>query len=94
MPEARDDLRALRASRAEWSAESANQLVFSLLRRLGQIREFPRSGRVIPEFQIQNLREVLEQGYRLLFEVFPDRVEVFGVISSRQELRPPSERRS
>lgn len=35
---------------------------------------------------MESLREVLEQGYRILYEVFPDRVEIFGVISSRQEL--------
>ncbi|MBE0611321.1 MAG: hypothetical protein IH609_18205 [Dehalococcoidia bacterium] len=51
-----------------------------------QLAEFPWSGRVIPEFQTEHLREVLEQGFRILYEVFPDRIEVFGMISSRRNL--------
>jgi hypothetical protein len=37
---------------------------------------------------MDHLREVLEQGYRILYEVFPDHVEVFGVVSSRQDVFP------
>jgi plasmid stabilization system protein ParE len=61
-PEARADLRALRSARAEFSEDSAQELLFALLRRLRQIREFPGSGRMIPEFQLESLREILEQG--------------------------------
>ena len=43
---------------------------------------------MIPEFQMEHLREVLEQGFRILYEVFPDRIEVFGVVSSRQDVFP------
>lgn len=41
---------------------------------------------MIPEFQSQRLREVLEQGYRILYQVFEDRIEVFGVVHSRQDV--------
>ncbi|MGE0599947.1 MAG: type II toxin-antitoxin system RelE/ParE family toxin [Dehalococcoidia bacterium] len=85
-PEARQDLRNIRDFRSQWAPESAQDLIFAILRRLRQVRDFPNSGRIIPEFQMESLREVLEQGYRILYEVFPDRVEIFGVISSRQEL--------
>ena len=57
-----------------------------MIARADQIADFPRSGRKIPEFQAEHLRGVLEQGYRIMYEVFPDRIEVFGVISSRQDL--------
>ena len=40
----------------------------------------------MPEFQVEQLREVLEQGLRICYEVLPDRVEVLGVVSSRQDL--------
>lgn len=86
---ARADLRRIREARAEFSSTStASDLILAFLRRLRQIREFPMSGRMIPELQHERLRDVLEQGYRILYEVFPDRVEVFGVVSSRQDIRP------
>lgn len=47
-------------------------------------------GRVIPEFGNPLLRELIEGGYRLLYEVFPDRVEVWGVAYGRERLiKPP-----
>lgn len=85
---ARADLRAIREGRAQYSEDSATELAFALIRRLRQIRDFPASGRMVPELQHPNLREVLEQGFRILYEVFPDRVEVFGIVSSRQQLAP------
>lgn len=65
---------------------SGQRLEAALIARADQIADFPRSGRKIPEFQAEHLREVLEQGYRIMYEVFPNRIEVFGVISSRQDL--------
>lgn len=41
---------------------------------------------MIPEFQMDRLREVIEEGFRLMYEVFDDRVEVFGVVSARQDV--------
>jgi plasmid stabilization system protein ParE len=79
----------MRQSRSLYSESSAQDLAFTVLRRLRQIRDFPRSGRVVPELQVECLREMLAQGYRILYEVFPDRVEIFGIISSRQDVMPP-----
>ncbi|GMV86390.1 MAG: hypothetical protein AMXMBFR80_22450 [Dehalococcoidia bacterium] len=66
------------------------RLADAIIARADQIADFPRSGRMIPEFQMEHLREVLEQGFRILYEVFPDRIEVFGVVSSRQDVFPES----
>ena len=89
LPEARADLRGVRERRAQFSEESAADLILALVRRVRQIRDFPQSGRMIPEFQHPALREMLEQGFRVMYEVFEDRTEVFGVLHSRQDIRPP-----
>ena len=36
--------------------------------RLRQLREFPRSGRELPEFQMANIRELIVDRYRLVYE--------------------------
>lgn len=87
MPDAVIDVEAIADQRTAWSTEeSGTGLARDIVARGQQLAEFPWSGRVIPEFQTEHLREVLEQGFRILYEVFPDRVEVFGVISSRRNL--------
>ena len=87
MPDAVIDVEAIADQRTAWSTEERGTgLARDIVARGQQLSEFPRSGRVIPEFQTEHLREVLEQGFRILYEVFPDRIEVFGVISSRRNL--------
>lgn len=68
------------------ATSSAERLAAALFDRSDQIALFPQSGRMIPEFQAERLREVLDQGFRIWYEVFDDRIEVFGVVSSRQDL--------
>lgn len=82
------DLRDVRESRAELSPDSADRLSAAILKRTRQLGAFPRSGRVIPEFQVESLRELLEDEFRVLYEIYPDRVEVFGVVSARRQLLP------
>jgi plasmid stabilization system protein ParE len=85
-PEATADVARIVRDRSNYSPESAERLAKAIIARVDQIAEFPQSGRMIPEFQLPRLREVLEQDYRILYEVYADRIEVFGVISSRQLL--------
>lgn len=83
---ARKQLDAIVQGRQGWSEESARALRAAIIERGEQIAEFPQSGRMIPEFQVEQLREVLEQGFRIMYEVFPDRIEVFGIVHSRQDV--------
>jgi toxin ParE1/3/4 len=52
--------------------------------RAGQLRDFPQSGRVISESSGREIRELLEQPYRILYDVQPDRVRVLAVIHARR----------
>jgi len=65
----------------------AEQLLDRIARRLGQAREFPESGRVVPEFGRAEIRELIEWPYRLVYRVHPDTIEVLSVLHGRQELR-------
>jgi toxin ParE1/3/4 len=58
----------------------ATKMVDRLTRRSQQISDFPMSGRVVPEYQAQDLREVIEGPYRLIYRVKPDQVDVVAVI--------------
>ena len=86
LPEALEDVAAIEADRANWSTASADRLSAALFDRSVQIADYPQSGRMIPGFQLPRLREVLEQGFRIMYEVFPDRIEVFGVVHARRDV--------
>lgn len=85
LPVALEQIRLLDAARAEWSPASSSTFAKAIFGREAQLVRFPGSGRMIPEFQMEHLREVLEQGFRILYEVFPDRVEVFGVVPAKRD---------
>lgn len=65
----------------------AEHLVDRIARRLEQAREFPESGRVVPEFARSEIRELIEWPYRLVYRVHADVIEVLSVLHGREELR-------
>lgn len=64
----------------------ASQVVERLLQRSIQIGDFPSSGRAVPEYQREDIREILERPYRIIYRILPDRVDVITVMHYRQLL--------
>lgn len=62
----------------------AEQVVERLIGRLDQACVFPESGRVVPEVDRVEIRELLEPPYRLIYRVHPGVIEVLSVVHSRQ----------
>lgn len=83
---AQDDLAAIQQSLRQLSEQAADRLPGRLIERTALLSEQPRMGRVIPELGSELLRELIEGNFRILYEVFPDRVEVWGVAYGREEL--------
>ena len=65
----------------------AEHTIEQLVERLDQACRFPESGRVVPEFERPDLRELIEPPYRLIYRVHPDTIEVIAVLHARQQLR-------
>lgn len=57
---------------------------------LSQLRDFPESGRVIPEFPDLSYREVLVNPYRFFYHVTDDDVWIIAVWHERQLPQPPA----
>ena len=64
----------------------AVQVVERLLARSRQIGDAPYAGRQVPEYQREDLREVLERPYRLIYRIHTDRVDIIAVMHFRQLL--------
>ncbi|HVM60509.1 MAG TPA: type II toxin-antitoxin system RelE/ParE family toxin [Verrucomicrobiae bacterium] len=77
---------------AQNSPEYAKRTVDRLTRRSQQIGDFPQSGRVVPEYQLEQIREVIEGSYRIIYYINPDQVDVLAVIhTARNVLRESTE---
>src|SRR5207302_8460478 len=77
---AKQGLRAIYDYIAQSSPEFARRMVDKITSRTQQIATFPLSGRVVPEFNVGQLRELLERPYRIIYYVRPDKIEVVAVV--------------
>jgi plasmid stabilization system protein ParE len=78
---------------AQNSPQYARRVVDLLTRRSEQISKFPSSGRIVPEFETEQIREVIEGSYRIIYYIKPDQIDVLAVIHGSQQITeyfPPS----
>ncbi len=64
----------------------ADQVTQRLLIRSRQLGDLPYLGREVPEYQREDLREVLERPYRIIYRILPNRIDVITVMHYRQLL--------
>ena len=83
---ARVRLREIHAYIAKDSPLRATQMVDRLTRRGEQLASEPRAERRVPEYPEDELHEVLERPYRLIFQVSLGRIDILTVKHYRQRL--------
>ena len=66
---------------------TADQVIRRLISSMDRLTDFPFSGRVVPEYEVKEIREIIDPPYRILYRVYRDRIEIVSVIHSRQTLR-------
>jgi len=67
----------------------ARPFIERLLRATRHLREFPQSGRPMPEAKSPVIREVIYQGYRIVYRLFPDTIEIVMVAHGSRDLGDP-----
>lgn len=55
-----------------------------------RLKDFPESGRMIPEAEDKALREIIVQGYRVMYRVERDRVLVLAVMHGSRDFSAPA----
>ncbi|MCR5889603.1 type II toxin-antitoxin system RelE/ParE family toxin [Hymenobacter sp. J193] len=82
-----EDLAGIRDYTISISRTYAEQLIERLIARTDILGSLPRIGRIVPEYQVANVRELLEGRYRIMYEIIdPDRVDILHVHHMAQPL--------
>ena len=63
------DLAAIRAFIEQDSPHYSSVVVSRLIRAVERLKDFPTSGRIVPEFEQQAVREVVERPYRIVYRL-------------------------
>ena len=79
-------LDAIYAYIAQDSPQYAMRMVDRLTGRSQQIADFPLSGRKVPEYEADQIREVIEGPYRIIYHIKPDQIDVLAVIHGSQDI--------
>ena len=73
-------LDAIYAYIAQNSPTYALRTVDRITKRSMQIAAFPLSGRKVPEYDMDQIREVFAGSYRIIYYIKPDQIDVIAVI--------------
>lgn len=80
------DLKAIHDYISLDSKTYADKFVQRLIGRVDQLESFPRSGRIVPEYDLESTRELIEGNYRIVYRVYTDSIGIVRIHHSSQQL--------
>ena len=81
-----EDLRAVRDYIGRDSDYYAADLVEQVVLSVERLLRFPKLGRVVPEAQNENIRELVHQNYRIIYRIAGERVEILTIVHGSRDL--------
>lgn len=69
--------------------EVGNRLIGEIIFRVERLADFPESGRIVPEFGVSTLREIIYPPFRLVYRLDGNRVKIVRVWRSERLLELP-----
>lgn len=82
-------LDAIHSYIAQDSLEYARRMVDRLTKRSQQIAIFPFSGRRVPEYDMNQIREVIEGPYRIIYHINRDGIDILAVVHAAMDIQSP-----
>ena len=67
-----EDLRLIHEYISKDSGFYADRFVGKIITRVKQLENFPKSGRIVPEFNSPIIRELIEGNYRIIYKIAKD----------------------
>lgn len=83
---AQDHLDAIYAYIAQDSPEYGLRMVDRLTQRSKQIADAPLSGRPVPEYDLNQIREVIERPYRIIYHIKPNQIDVIAILHGARDV--------
>jgi toxin ParE1/3/4 len=80
------DLDAIFNFAARNSEDYASLLIQRILNAVKRLRDFPLSGRSVPEFERPDIREVILVPYRIVYRIFGQEVHILIVQHAAKQL--------
>ncbi|MBU4320730.1 MAG: type II toxin-antitoxin system RelE/ParE family toxin [Nitrospinae bacterium] len=74
---------------SEGAAATGRRLIEELVSAIERLADHPKSGRVVPEFNIEYLREVIKPPFRIVYRCDKKKVRIVRIWRSERILKLP-----
>ncbi len=81
------DLESIAEYIAADSTTFAGIVVRKIVNQTRILAQFPRSGRKVPEFDDENIRELIVYSYRIIYRVHDNEIVIAAVVHGKQILQ-------
>jgi toxin ParE1/3/4 len=83
-----EDLEGIRSWYIEQQApEAGTRLIKEIISEIKSLSRFPERGRVVPEFNVQQLREIIYPPFRIVYRLDSIRIRIVRVWRSERLLK-------
>lgn len=74
---------------AQQVPDIGERLLREIVDQVERLADFPESGRIVPEFGVAQLREIIHPPFRIVYRLDDDRVRIVRVWRSERQLDAP-----
>jgi addiction module RelE/StbE family toxin len=81
------DLRSINDYISLDSSFYAARFISKLIKRVDQLIEFPESGRVVPEKNLHEIRELIEGNYRIFYQLKKSKITILRIHNAARKIK-------
>lgn len=83
---AKQDLKSIHDYISRDSRLYAKKVSFEIVEKTEKLNIFPEIGRIVPEIGDPKIRELIIYSYRLIYEIYTDKIEILALIHGKRDL--------
>jgi toxin ParE1/3/4 len=80
------DLQNIKTYMSNDSGYYAFVMIEKILKSVEKIKDFPRIGREVPEFEESGIREIIYSNYRIMYRIHEDIILVLAVVHGKRNI--------
>ncbi|MHB8073180.1 type II toxin-antitoxin system RelE/ParE family toxin [Desulfosporosinus fructosivorans] len=81
----KQDLRHIYDFIAKDSAHYAQQVITTIVEKVDKLNIFPYMGRIVPEKNEEEIREILIYSYRIIYQINLNDIEILALVHSKKD---------
>ncbi len=82
-----DDLKLIHEYISLDSKQYADRFIEKIIIRVDQLYNFPTSGRKVPEFNLESIRELIEGNYRIIYKITSTQISIVRIHHAARQLK-------